>query len=76
MTKIGKVQVDPSITPDSIPDRVFLRPREIAVSLGVSLKTVYRWCKAGNLVAIKARKSVYILRESVIALIRDVSRPA
>ena len=74
MTKIGKVQIDPRKTPDSIPDRVFLRPREIAVSLRVSLKTVHRWCKAGSLVAIKLRTSVYILRESVIAFIRDGSR--
>jgi len=48
MTKIGKVQVDPSITPDSIPDRVFLRPARNRGLFGVYPINRLPCAKRGN----------------------------
>lgn len=49
-----------------LPDRELLRPSEVARFLGVSTKTVYRWCDMGLLEAYKLSKSVRVLRSSLL----------
>jgi excisionase family DNA binding protein len=48
-----------------LPDRELLRPDEVARLLGVSTKTVYRWCDMGLLESCKLNKSVRVLRSSL-----------
>jgi len=45
MARIGKVRLNAQINPDDLPKRVYLRPRQLAAFVGVSLKTVYKWCR-------------------------------
>ena len=74
MAWIGKVRLNPHINPDDLPNRVYLRPRELAAFLGVSPKTIYSWCRLKRIVAIKPKSLVYILRESVLKCLRDGKR--
>lgn len=74
MARIGKVRLNPLINPDHLPNKVYLRPREVATFLGVSPKTVYSWCKLGRIVAIKPKSLVHILRESALKYIRELKR--
>lgn len=55
-----------SKTSMSLPDRELLRPGEVARFLGVSAKTVYRWCDMGLLEAYKLNKSVRVIRRSLL----------
>ena len=41
-----------------LPDKTLLRPRDVAVFLSVSLKTVYRWYRQGSITGIKVRGSL------------------
>ena len=59
-----------------LPRKTLLRPAEVAVFLSVSLKTIYRWYRAGVLNGTKVNGIVRIYRDSVLRLIRgdaDVS---
>jgi len=47
-----------------------LKPVEVAVFLGVSAKTIYRWCDMGLIESIKLNRSVRVLRASVIGFLR------
>lgn len=71
MARIGKIRLNPQTNPDDLPNRVYLRPRELATFLGISPKTVYSWCRLKRIVAIKPKSLVYILRESVMKCMRD-----
>lgn len=51
---------------EDIPDKKLLKPTEIATLLGVSAKTVYRWCDIGLMDSIKLNGSVRVLRTSVV----------
>ena len=52
-----------------LPDKTLLRPRDVAVFLSVSLKTVYRWYRQGSITGIKVRGSLRIYRGSITKLI-------
>jgi excisionase family DNA binding protein len=53
-----------------IPGRRLLRPTEIAMLLGVSAKTIYRWCDMGLMDSIKLNGSVRVLRASVVQFLQ------
>jgi hypothetical protein len=74
MARIGKARLNPQIDPDDLPNKVYLRPRELAAFLGVAPKTVYSWCRLKRIVAIKPKSLVYILRESVLKCMRNGKR--
>lgn len=52
-----------------IPNRRLLKPGEVAAFLGVSAKTVYRWCEMGLMESIKLNRSVRVLRASVLSFL-------
>ena len=55
---------------DDVPNRKLLRPVEVAVFLGVSAKTIYRWCDMGLMESVKLNGSVRVLRASVLSFLR------
>jgi excisionase family DNA binding protein len=55
---------------NDVPNRKLLKPVEVAVFLGVSAKTIYRWCDMGLIESIKLNRSVRVLRASVIGFLR------
>jgi predicted site-specific integrase-resolvase len=55
---------------NDVPNRKLLKPVEVAVFLGVSAKTIYRWCDMGLIESIKLNRSVRELRASVIGFLR------
>lgn len=54
-----------------LPVRKLLTPTEVARYLGVSVKTVYRWCEMGLLESVKLNTSVRIMHDSLIDFLRD-----
>ena len=54
---------------EEIPNRRLLKPAEVAAFLGVSPKTVYRWCDMGLMESIKLNRSVRVLRASVLSFL-------
>ncbi len=52
-----------------LPKKTLLRPEEVALFLGVSLKTIYRWYRSGAIEGTKLKRSLRIYRESVLALV-------
>ena len=54
-----------------LPFKTLLRPDEVAQFLSVSLKTVYRWYRAGVLDGTKVNRSLRIYRESVLRLLEE-----
>ncbi|MGD0231279.1 MAG: helix-turn-helix domain-containing protein [Syntrophorhabdales bacterium] len=51
---------------DGMPDRKLLRPAEVAAFLGVSTKTIYRWCDMGLMESVKLNRSIRVPRVSVV----------
>ena len=70
MARIGKVYLNPHLNLNDLPNKVYLRPHELAAFLGVPPKTIYSWCRLKRIVAIKPKSLVYILRESVLKCLR------
>jgi excisionase family DNA binding protein len=54
---------------EEMPNRRLLKPGEVAAFLGVSPKTVYRWCDMGLMESIKLNRSVRVLRASVLTFL-------
>jgi excisionase family DNA binding protein len=52
-----------------IPERKLLKPSEVATALGVSTRTVYRWCDMGLMESMKLNKTVRVLRESLVSFL-------
>ena len=52
----------------TLPDRPYLKTKEVAAYFGVSTRTVERWGDKGKVLAIKVEGSTRINRESVILL--------
>jgi len=65
---IGGAMADESngIVLDDIPRKRLLKATEVAAFLGVSAKTVYRWCDMGLMQSVKLNRSVRVLRASVV----------
>jgi len=61
---------------DDMPNRKLLRPVEVAIFLGVSAKTIYRWCDMGLMARVKLNRSVRVLRESVVGVLRKAGPSA
>jgi excisionase family DNA binding protein len=61
---------------NDVPGGMLLKPVELAVFLGVSAKTVYRWCDMGLMESVKLNGSVRVLRNSVISFLRKADRLA
>jgi excisionase family DNA binding protein len=61
---------------DDMPNRKLLRPVEVAIFLGVSAKTIYRWCDMGLMESVKLNRSVRVLRESVVGFLRKADPSA
>ncbi len=61
---------------DDVPERELLKPAEVAAFLGVSAKTVYRWCDMGLMESVKLNGSVRVLRASVISFLRKGLTPS
>jgi|GEM_PF-895588 len=51
---------------DDMPRKRLLKAAEVAAYLGVSAKTVYRWCDMGLMESVKLNRSVRVLRTSVV----------
>ncbi len=58
------------IVVDDVPNRKLLKPVEVAGYLGVSAKTIYRWCDMGLIESVKLNGSVRVLRASVVTFLR------
>ena len=54
-----------------LPDRPYLKIKEVACYFGVCTRTVERWAEKGSLMAIKIEGSTRINRDSVIILEAD-----
>jgi excisionase family DNA binding protein len=54
-----------------LPHKTLLRPDEVAIFLSVSLKTVYRWYRAGLIDGTKVKRSLRIYRDSILKLMSD-----
>jgi len=54
---------------DDVPNRKLLKPVEVAGFLGVSAKTIYRWCDMGLMESFKLNGSVRVLRASVLSFL-------
>ncbi len=54
------------VSMDDMPRRRLLKAAEVAAYLGVSAKTVYRWCDMGLMESVKLNRSVRVLRTSVV----------
>jgi len=54
-----------------LPHKTLLRPDEVAIFLSVSLKTVYRWYRAGLIDGTKVKRSLRIYRDSILKLMTD-----
>ena len=52
-----------------LPHKTLLRPDEVAIFLSVSLKTVYRWYRAGLIDGTKVKRSLRIYRDSILKLV-------
>jgi excisionase family DNA binding protein len=52
-----------------LPQKTLLRPDEVALFLSVSLKTIYRWYRAGLIDGTKVKRSLRIYRDSVLRLV-------
>jgi excisionase family DNA binding protein len=52
----------------TLPDRQYLKTREVAQYFGVCVRTVERWADKGDLVAMKINGSMRINRESVLKI--------
>ncbi len=51
---------------DEMPKKKLLKAAEVAAYLGVSAKTVYRWCDMGLMESVKLNRSVRVVRASVV----------
>jgi excisionase family DNA binding protein len=51
---------------DDMPKKKLLKAAEVAAYLGVSAKTVYRWCDMGLMESVKLNRSIRVLRTSVV----------
>jgi excisionase family DNA binding protein len=51
---------------DDMPRKRLLKAAEVAAYLGVSAKTVYRWCDMGLMESVKLNRSIRVLRASVV----------
>jgi excisionase family DNA binding protein len=58
---------------NGLPNRLLLKPKEVAAFLSVSERTVYRWFQQGLIAGIRIRKSLRITRDSISNLL-DKSR--
>ena len=56
---------------NDVPNKQLLKPVELAIFLGVSAKTIYRWCDMGFMESVKLNGSVRVLRASVITFLRE-----
>jgi excisionase family DNA binding protein len=56
---------------EDMPNRKLLRPTEVATFLGVSAKTVYRWCDMGLIGSVKLNGSIRVLRDSLVTFLDD-----
>ncbi len=66
----------PSDIRNKIPDKVLLRPDEVAAIFEVTVKTVYQWCALGILPSIKIGGVVRIKRSTILQIIdadRDIT---
>lgn len=61
---------------DDVPNKKLLKPVEVAGFLGVSAKTIYRWCDMGLMESVKLNGSVRVLRASVIGFLRKADPSA
>ena len=52
-----------------LPPKSLLRPNDVASFLSVSLKTVYRWYRLGEIKGTKIKGSLRIYRDSIMKLI-------
>ncbi len=48
-----------------------MRPDEVALFMGVSSKTIYRWYRSGLIEGAKVKRSLRIYRDSVLNLLDD-----
>jgi PAS domain S-box-containing protein/excisionase family DNA binding protein len=62
-----------AVFPD-LPNRKLLKPSVVADVLGVSSKTIYRWCDMGLLENVKINRSVRISRSSVVGLLDRLAK--
>ena len=51
---------------DGLPQKMLLRPQEVAVFVNVSSRTIYRWYEMGVIQGTRLNHTVRIFRESVI----------
>jgi excisionase family DNA binding protein len=58
-----------------LPHKTLLRPNDVASFLSVSLKTVYRWYRLGEIKGTKIKGSLRIYRNSVLQLV-DGNEPS
>lgn len=56
---------------NTLPEKQYLTPKEVAFCLGRDVKTVYGWIYQGRVDSIKVVGSVYIVRDSVVSLVVD-----
>jgi len=52
-----------------LPHKTLLKPRQVALFLSVSLKTVYRWYHSGSIEGVKTGRSLRIYRDSILKLV-------
>jgi excisionase family DNA binding protein len=57
---------DVSLSFDALPNRMLLRPQEVAVFMNVSSRTIYRWYEIGIIQGTRLNRSVRIFRDSVV----------
>jgi predicted DNA-binding transcriptional regulator AlpA len=65
----GRMTNEVQILLDDVPNRKLLKPVEVAGFLGVSAKTIYRWCDMGLMESFKLNGSVRVLRASVLSFL-------
>jgi len=58
----------PEVSASGLPDRGFLKVKEVAGYFGVSASTIYAWLAEGRLEYIKIVRTVRIPREAVLKL--------
>ena len=72
----GTMTDEVRILVDDVPDRILLKPAEVATCLRVSAKTIYRWCDMGLMESVKLNGSVRVLRASVVSFLRKGFTPS
>lgn len=61
------IEMPKDVTPSMIPE--YATPNEWAEAFNVSLRTVYRMCKDGELMTVKVRGSIRICRDMSFVLL-------